>query len=143
MARYTATLHTAKPIDETFAYLSDFSRATEWDPGTTSARRIGTGPIAEGSRFLLRAAFLGRESDLVYEITDLQAPRRVVLRGENGAVVSLDEMTFAPVAGGTRVTYDAQLRFKGLLRLADPLLAAAFRRVGDRALGGLRAALGA
>jgi hypothetical protein len=43
---------------------------------------------------------------------------------------------------GTRVTYDADLSLKGPLRLADPLLALAFRRVGDRARDGLRARLG-
>ncbi|MBV8942950.1 MAG: hypothetical protein JO240_14570, partial [Solirubrobacterales bacterium] len=37
--------------------------------------------------------------------------------------------------------YDAELRLKGLLRLADQLLALAFNRVGDRALAGLREVL--
>ncbi|MBV8221122.1 MAG: hypothetical protein JO325_21875, partial [Solirubrobacterales bacterium] len=47
----------------------------------------------------------------------------------------------AATGTGTRVTYAADLRLKGLLRLADPLLALAFRRVGDRALAGLREVL--
>lgn len=143
MARYTASVQTPEPIEKTFAYLSDFSSSQEWDPGTTHAERLDDGPIREGSRFGLRARFLGRESDLVYEITSLQAPHRVVLRGENSAVVSLDEITFEPVAGGgTRVTYDAKLTFKGPLALADPFLSLVFRRVGDRALAGMGAALG-
>jgi hypothetical protein len=57
-------------------------------------------------------------------------------------VVSLDEMTFEPAAGGgTRIIYDATLSFKGPLRFADPLLSMAFRRVGDRALAGVRTTL--
>jgi hypothetical protein len=56
-------------------------------------------------------------------------------------VVSLDRITFEMTAGGTRVTYDADLALKGLLRIADPLLALAFNRVGDRALAGLRRTL--
>jgi hypothetical protein len=67
----------------------------------------------------------------------------VTLRGENATVVSLDTMTFSDgTSGGTLVRYDADLRLKGPLRLADPLLLLAFRRTGDRALDGLRAALG-
>ena len=142
MARYIATLHTDNPIEQTFAYLSDFSTTEEWDPGTTRAERLDEGPIGKGARFKLRARFLGRESDLVYEITALEPPRRVVLRGENAAVVSLDEMTLEPAdGGGTRVTYDASLSFKGPLRLASPVLSMAFRRVGDHALMGLRTTL--
>ena len=144
MARYTAEVHTPRPIEQAFAYLSDFSTTEEWDPGTSHAARLDAGPIRQGTRFKLRARFLSRESDLVSEITELESPRRVVLRGENAAVVSLDEMTFEPADnGGTRISYDARLSFKGPLGLADPLLAFAFRRVGDRALVGMRAALGA
>jgi hypothetical protein len=36
------------------------------------------------------------------------------------------------IAEGTRVTYDADLALKGLLRIVDPVLALAFNRVGDR-----------
>jgi len=43
--------------------------------------------------------------------------------------------------GGTRMTYDARLAFKGPLRLIDPVLAVVFRRIGDRALEGLQATL--
>jgi hypothetical protein len=42
---------------------------------------------------------------------------------------------------GTRVTYDADLALRGILRIADPLLGLAFNRVGDRALAGLRRTL--
>ena len=38
-------------------------------------------------------------------------------------------------------SYDADLRLKGVLRLADPLLGLAFGRIGDRAAEGLRAYL--
>jgi uncharacterized protein YndB with AHSA1/START domain len=142
MAHYNATVETPLAPDDVFAYLSDFSTTEQWDPGTTHAERLGDGPIGKGTKFKLRARFLGSESELVYEVSDFEAPGRVVLRGENAAVVSLDEMTFEPASGGgTRMTYDATLSFKGPLRFADPLLSIAFRRVGDRALEGLRTTL--
>ena len=61
--------------------------------------------------------------------------------GETSTVLSHDRITFEAIATGTRVTYDADLRPRGLLRLAGPLLALAFNRVGDRALAGLREVL--
>ena len=143
MARYTATLDTDHPVEEMFAYLSDFSTTEEWDPGVMRARRNGTGQIGVGTTFDLVASFLGRENDLTYEVTEYDAPHAVTVRGENASVVSLDRITTEPHNGGTRITYDADLAMKGPLKLFDPLLKLAFNRVGDRALEGLRTTLGA
>lgn len=142
MARYTATLDTDRPVDETFAYLADFSTSQEWDPGVVRAERGEAGELGVGSTFDLVASFLGRESELTYEIIEYDAPRAVTLRGENATVVSLDRITTEPHDGGTRITYDADLTLKGPLKLLDPLLKVVFGRVGDRALEGLRETLG-
>ena len=94
-----------------------------------------------GSRFALRAGFLGRTVALEYEIIEFEPGRRVVLRAETPFVRSIDTITFEPGAAGsgaTVVTYDARLEPKGPARLAGPLLALAFHRIGDRAAGGLR-----
>ena len=141
MARYVASLHSPRSVDDVFAYLSDFSTTQEWDPGVVEARRLGDGPVGVGSKFVIVARFLGRETELTYEIVDFVPPVRVTLRGENATVVSLDTITCEPDRDGTRVTYDADLKLKGPLKLADPVLGLAFKRVGDRALEGLRAKL--
>jgi len=143
MARYTATIATPRPIEEVFDYLSDFSTTLEWDPGVVEAERLGDGPIEEGSEFRIVAEFLGRRNSLLYRIVEFDAPSVVTFRGASATVVSLDRLTFEPFGAGTQVTYDADLTLKGALKLADPLLAIAFRRVGDRALAGLRGALAA
>ncbi len=142
MARYKASVDTPRSPEEAFAYLSDFKNAAEWDPGTVQSERLGEGPLGEGTEFRLVAAFLGRKTTLTYRIVEYQPPRAVTFRGENSTVVSLDRITFEPSDGGTRITYDADLTLKGALKLADPLLALAFNRVGDKALAGLRETIG-
>jgi len=141
MAHYNASLETLLPPAEAFAYLSDFSTTEEWDPGVVEAERHGDGPVAMGTEFRVVAEFLGRKSTLVYEVVEFEPGEAVTVRGENATVVSLDRITFERVGAGTRVNYDAELTLKGPLRLADPLLGLAFRRVGDRALDGLRTTL--
>jgi hypothetical protein len=46
--RITRSVAVAKPLDEVFAYLSDFTTTTAWDPGTVKTVRIsgdgGLGP---------------------------------------------------------------------------------------------------
>jgi uncharacterized protein YndB with AHSA1/START domain len=143
MARYRATVETSQPSEEVFAYLSDFSTTAEWDPGVVEAQRLDP-EVRPGSRFRVVATFLGRRSELVYTVTDYQPPRMIRLRGENRSVVSLDTIEVTDrIGGGAQVTYEADLTLKGALRLADPLLALAFKPVGDRALAGLRRKLSA
>ncbi len=141
MARYRASIDTRWTSEEAFWYLSDFSTSAEWDPGVVEAERIGAGAVGEGTEFRLVAEFLGRRTPLTYRIVEYEPPGAVTFVGENATVVSHDRITFEPTATGTRVSYDANLRLKGPLRLADPLLALAFKRVGGRALAGLREVL--
>lgn len=143
MARYRASIETLWTPDEAFAYLSDFSTSAEWDPGVVEAERVATNPVGPGTEFRLVAEFLGRRTPLTYRVVEYEPPSAVAFLGENSSVISHDRITFQQAtATGTRVIYDAELRLKGLLRLADPLLGLAFNRVGDRALAGLHAALG-
>ena len=141
MARYQTTVTSRRRAEETFEYLSDFSSTAEWDPGVVEAERVSTGPVGMGSTFRVVASFLGRRVSLVYRIVEFDPGRRVVLRADAPTVCSIDQITVVPADVGSEVTYDADLRGQGVFRLADPLLALAFRRIGDRARDGLARAL--
>jgi uncharacterized protein YndB with AHSA1/START domain len=139
--RISRSVTVERPLREVFSYLADFTTTTEWDPGTVrTTRERGDG--AEGTRYHNVSRFLGRETELTYVVTDYAPPRRIVLRGENNAVIAYDTITLEPTpAGRTRVTYEAEFRFRGWARLVAPLTAPAFRRLGDRAEKGMRYAL--
>jgi len=141
MARYRASIDTSWTPEEAFAYLGDFSTSVEWDPGVVEAARVGAGAVGDGTEFRLVAEFLGRKTPLTYRIVEYEPPRAATFVGENAPVVSHDRIPLEATATGTRVTYDADLRLKGLLGVVDPLLRLAFNRVGDRALAGLREVL--
>jgi len=141
MAHYRASIDTQQSREDVFAYLSDFTTSREWDPGVVEAERLNGQGVGEGTEFRLVAEFLGRKNELTYRIVEYDPQHAVTFLGENATVVSRDSITFEPNGEATRVTYDADLALKGLLRIADPILALAFNRVGDRALAGLRRTL--
>jgi hypothetical protein len=142
VVHYSRRLVVPLPLDETFAYLSRFSSAAEWDPGVSSARMVTPDPVALGSVFELVAVFLGNSVPLRYEITEFDPPNRVVLVAENASVRSTDQIAFTrDSSGSTVVDYHADLALKGVARLAAPIFALAFRRIGDRASDGLLATL--
>ena len=125
---------------EAYDYLSDFTTTNEWDPGTVRTERVeGDGGV--GTVYRNTSSFAGRTTELTYVVTELRAPELIALRGENASLVALDTMTLEPTAGGTRVVYQADFRFKGVWRLVAPFLRPAFRRLGDEAQAGLKAAL--
>lgn len=138
MARYVDAIDLPVPIDEAFRYLADFSHTAEWDPSVLAAERLTPGEIGEGSRFRVTLGFAGRHVSLDYEIAAFEPPTRLVLRGANDQLESIDEVSFVPREGGTRVTYEARIELRGLRRLADPLVDAVFQHVGRLATRGLR-----
>ena len=142
MARYQATVDTRSEPEAAFAYFSNFSTTEEWDPGVIEAERLEDAAIGEGTEFRLVTEFLSRKTTLTYRIVEYDPPHAVRFYGENHTVISNDKITFESLAPGTRVTYDAELVLKGPLRVADPVLGLAFKRVGDRARAGRRWNLG-
>lgn len=141
MARYTTSVRSPLSPEEAFAYMADLRNLSVWDPGVRRAVQIvgeGGGP---GAAFDVTVAGVGRDLTLRYETVEHDAPGWFVVRATTPQLISEDRVSVAPVPGGSVVTYDAELRFRGVFGIGDPVLALAFRRIGDRARGGLVRAL--
>jgi carbon monoxide dehydrogenase subunit G len=143
MARYSATVPSTRPPDDVFAYLADFRSVAEWDPSVKSAVHVnGDDPVTVGAIFRVTIKTTLSELVLDYMTIEAERPDRIVLRGENDSMVSVDTIVIrGDGQGGATVTYDAKLELKGVRKLADPLLGLAFKRLGDNARDGLSAQL--
>jgi carbon monoxide dehydrogenase subunit G len=142
MARYLMHVRTPMPPGEAFAYMADLSNFAEWDPGVDSVEQVqGDGPGPQAS-FDVAVKALGRSITLRYDTITYEPPVTVVAFAESSLLTSHDSITIEPDGSGSIVTYDAVLKLKGLLGLADPLLGLSFKRIGDRAGAGLVSALG-
>ncbi|MET8503188.1 SRPBCC family protein [Streptomyces sp. NPDC004787] len=119
-----------RPPAELVAYLADFARTEEWDPGTVRCVRLDEGPVRPGASWRNTSQFRGRTTELRYELV-VREPGRLVFVGENRTVRATDVLRFAGEGTGTRLTYRASLAFKGLARLAEPFLRSEFERLGD------------
>lgn len=134
------TVQTTAAPAAVFAYLSDFTTTTEWDPGTVSTERV-SGDGGVGTVYHNVSEFKGKRTELEYTVMTLNDPTLIVLRGTNKTVEATDRMEIAPHGTGTQVTYTADFAFKGLAKLAVPFLGGAFRKLGDEAEEGLRTSL--
>lgn len=149
MAHYRTDATTPAAPERAFAWMADFTNAAIWDPGIRHVRRVDTGPVRVGSAFDVTLHYVGKDFTMHYEVVELDEPvhpqglGRVVLRSETPVLTSIDTITVRPSGDGSVVTYEADLRLPGPLRLVDPLLAVGFRRVGDKAAEGLQTHLAA
>lgn len=134
------TVETPAAPAAVFAYLSDFTTTTEWDPGTVVTHRV-SGDGGVGTVYHNVSEFRGRKTELQYTVASLNEPTLIELHGTNKTVDAVDRMEIAPHGSGTRVTYSADFTFKGLAKLATPFLGGAMEKLGDEAQEGMREAL--
>jgi len=143
MARYVTTVRSAKTPQEAFAYMADLGNFVEWDPGVKAVRQVegsGGGPHAV---FDVTVVAPVRDLTLRYVTEEYDAPHNLLVVARSIVFTSIDRITVEPDGTGSVVTYDADLRLNGVLRVGDLGLRLMFSQIGNRAAAGLRRVLGA
>lgn len=117
--------------------MAAFDHVPEWDPATQASVLVGT-ERGLGAEFDVTTTFGGKTHVIRYRMTTFEPPTRFVLDAAMPNGIGLrDEITVVADGTGSRVTYDARIRPRGIWRLADPILGIVFRRIGARAIPGL------
>ncbi|MGO9510137.1 MAG: SRPBCC family protein [Mycobacterium sp.] len=112
-------------------YLKDFSNAEQWDPGTQRCTRNDSGPLAVGATWHNVSKIMGVSTELTYTLKEL-TDAKLVFVGENKTATSTDTISVSPAAGGSEITYRADLRMHGAAALAAPAMKLVFEKVaGD------------
>jgi Polyketide cyclase / dehydrase and lipid transport len=140
MARYVTRVRTSRPREEVFAYMADLRNFAAWDPsvrGVAQVEGYGGGP---GTVFDVTVRGR-RDRVLRYRTVAFDPPHEVLVVAETRALRSKDRIVVDADGTGAIVTYDAVLRFTGLLRAGGAVLYFVLRRIGDRASTGLCRAL--
>ena len=142
MARYVVHVRTPMPPAEAFAYMADLTNFADWDPGVTSVEQVAGDGAGPGSAFDVAVKLPGWTMTLRYDTVAFDDESTTMTAfAENALLTSEDTITVEPGGEGSVVTYDAQLKLKGLLGLSDPLLGLTFNQIGGRAATGLIEAL--
>ena len=143
MARYLMHVRTPMSPSEAFAYMADLNNFAKWDPGVDRVVQVHGDGGGAGAAFDVGVKAFGRSITLRYDTITYAAPTTVVAFAESRLLTSRDTITVKAdeTGSGSIVTYDAVLKLRGPLGLADPLLAMSFNKIGDRAGIGLVAAL--
>ena len=116
--------------------------SAEWQPSADEPDTSGGPPARIGSRIAFVAHFLGRRLAYTYEITELVAGERLVMRTAQGPFPMETTYTFADrEGGGTTMTLRNRGVPQGFSRFAAPLMMVAMRRANRQDLAAIKALL--
>ena len=113
----------SQPAEDVFAYATDPSRFREWQQGVVSGHMEATGRASLGDRcvMLRRIGFADRPS--ASEVVHIDPPRRWQIRGIDGPIRAIVEVTVAPLAADrARLTISVDFEGHGVGALLVPLV---------------------
>jgi uncharacterized membrane protein len=131
-----------RPRRKVAAYSSDPDNATAWYENIRSVDWKTPRPVAVGSRIVFVAAFLGRRLAYTYEVREMVADERLVMRTAEGPFPMETTYTWEDAAEGrTNMTLRNRGEPSGSFKLLGPVMALAIRRANRKDLARLKAVL--
>ncbi len=126
MARYVTTVRTAMSPEDAFAYMADLRHFADWDPGVKKVAQVDGDGAGPGASFDVTVAGPVGDLTLRYRTLTFRPATSVVVEASNLWLTSHDRVVVEPDGQGCTVTYDAEVRLRGPLHVADALMAAGF-----------------
>ena len=128
-----------RPCAQVAEYAGDPSQAPHWYVNIESVDWQTPPPVQLGSRVTFVASFLGRRLAYTYEVVNLVAGERLVMRTAQGPFPMETTYTWHPLdENRTRMTLRNRGEPSGFGKLAGPVLAAAMRRANVKDLANLK-----
>ena len=114
-----------RPIDEVWAFLTDWEVMPDWMNGVDSMRLLDDGPVGAGTEL----RFVARGAERPSTITAWAPPNQLTLSSTQGGITATYDYRCEKEKDGTRLTLDAQCTANGgLWRLAHPLIGYLMKR---------------
>lgn len=131
-----------RPRDAVAAYAADPGNAPEWYVNIESVDWVTPPPLRVGSRVAFVARFMGRRLAYTYEIQELVAGERLVMRTAEGPFPMETSYRFSDAGdGATRMTLRNRGEPTGFSILIAPLIALGMRGANRKDLQRLRSIL--
>jgi hypothetical protein len=127
MLRYRSEVDIDRPRDVVFSYLIEPARQALWTD--VPMRPLTDGPLTTGSRLEVSFGMGPIKARIGLELANVEPGRRMGFATFSGPIRWDGEYRLEDTAdGGTRISQEGELEFRGLWRLAEPLVGAEIKR---------------
>jgi uncharacterized protein YndB with AHSA1/START domain len=139
MMRIVRSVEIAAPAERVFAVVTDLSTHTEWRPSVREFRMADGGEPRVGGEIVEVVRFAGRDIEMRYRVTELDAPRVLAAEGVAGPLPAVIRFEHEPTGVGTEVAFVFDTERPRLVRvLPFPFFGALMGRYMDDELGRLK-----
>ena len=116
--------------EDVFAYFADFRNWSAWQDSTEEMVQTSEGPLGVGSTFRVKVKMLPLWKATIFgHVTGYESPNKMAMETGVGSPFSATgSYSFEPIEGGTKLTFDATMSMKGLLKILEPLMRSTFRK---------------
>ncbi len=103
-----------RPSEEVFAFVANRENDALWAPVVTETHKTSEGPLVIGTTYEQSGRFLGRNLEMLFEVTEYEPNRKVGLRLiTSGPLRATSLCGVKAVSGGTRVTLTGEAQAGG------------------------------
>jgi uncharacterized protein YndB with AHSA1/START domain len=134
VATFENTVMIRRPIEDVFAFLSDFENVPKWNDAIVETRKVTEGAVGIGTTYHQVRSVPSRSEER-FEVTAYDPPRHLEVRGQLGPFPSRLSYALDAVPEGTRLTNSVELELRGPGRLLGRV---AVPRVRDAVAANLR-----
>jgi uncharacterized protein YndB with AHSA1/START domain len=116
VATFENTVMITRPIEEVFAFLSDFENVPNWNYAIVETRKMSEGPVGVGTIYHQVRSVPSR-SEENFEVIAYNPPHQLEIQGQLGPFPTRLSYALDAIAEGTRVTNSVELELRGPGRL--------------------------
>jgi uncharacterized membrane protein len=138
MIKVETSIIVSRPIEEVFAYVSDFKNTAQWQSGVVEVRQTSEGPVGKGTQLIFVRTFLGRKLEGASEVVEHEPPTKNTLQSTSGPLPFTVSRIFEPTPEGTKMTIVFEMQPGGVFALAEPLIARSLKRSVEADFGNLK-----
>jgi len=142
-ARFEATAHIDRPIEEVFAFVADGENDPKFSPRVQEISKTTEGPPGVGTIYASTVKDAGMTTKREFELTEFDPPTRIrwTERSKNIVTAANGGYDLATDGDGTRLTIFNELEGHGFGKLIAPLALRAARKDADAFAGRIKRAV--
>ncbi len=130
-----------RPVETAFAFMTNLSAFPQWQSDIVEYRQTSAGSLGVGAPGVEARQVMGQRIESTWEITTFAVNSQFGVKSTSGPLAYEIMTDFQPVAGATRLRYQFHGESKGLLKVAEPLLAGNVKKSFEESYQRLKALL--